>query len=592
MEQDSLKTLECKHVQLESDYQSVLKNYELLNKKYLEIEKKYTETEKQANQMTAKYGQYKQMYTDIEKSFNDLNSEYEYIQKKYYSLKKRNDDLLEDKKAYKNQLVDAEASISALSSDLENALQINEIQKEKLDSAETEIEHLKAKFYSLSEQVVKSVEETTKMRALERENELLLKNNNSNAVMLQMEERLINLLNKKSDEHKKIEMLVNLLESTFVNRLDILELSQMFNKEKNDVSEKIHTHRDIEVIKQRNFDNRMKMIAQIYGENENNDSNSSEIIIESMSTRVETVYRNNCIPIVLACSDSYAPFCGIALKSILGNCSDKFNYDILILCTDDLSKRNKARISAMQTAPNISIRFLNVKEILSDWNLYKYGHFTNDVYSRILLVSPIFENYKKVIFLDSDILCVEDISKLWMQVDLKDKCIAACEDQFMKYLVKSEKVNELSGKIWTYKGYLEEVLDLENPDEYFNTGVLVLNLEEIRNKKFFDIWKDGLNEKAYMYFEQDMLNRFFKGDYEKIDMKWNNQMPERTYVNYHEIVDGVDVSRKCIMHFCGGKKPWLNLSDSDSKLYMSYAKQTPWYKEIILALNLCEQYQE
>ena len=72
----------------------------------------------------------------------------------------------------------------------------------------------------------------------------------------------------------------------------------------------------------------------------------------------------------------------------------------------------------------------------------------------------------RIIYLDADLLFNRDIQELW-DIDINDYCLAAVPD-----------LNVKKGYIWTYptRGKVIE------KSIYFNSGVLYMNLENIRKK--------------------------------------------------------------------------------------------------------------
>ncbi|KAJ6909042.1 hypothetical protein NC652_020111 [Populus alba x Populus x berolinensis] len=89
-------------------------------------------------------------------------------------------------------------------------------------------------------------------------------------------------------------------------------------------------------------------------------------------------------------------------------------------------------------------------------------------YARIYLADIIPSDVKRVIYLDSDLVVVEDIAKLW-EVDLEEKVLAApeyCHANFTNYFSNLFWLDPVLAK--TFHG--------RRPC-YFNTGVMVVDVK-------------------------------------------------------------------------------------------------------------------
>ena len=118
-------------------------------------------------------------------------------------------------------------------------------------------------------------------------------------------------------------------------------------------------------------------------------------------------YKENYIPITFACSDFFVPYLAITIESLLKNSNKECNYDLIVF-NKDISEQSKKMLKSICNQNNVSIRFVNVFEIFKELNLYTPGHITIETYFR--LVIPVFmKNYDKILFLDSDLLVLDDI---------------------------------------------------------------------------------------------------------------------------------------------------------------------------------------
>lgn len=97
--------------------------------------------------------------------------------------------------------------------------------------------------------------------------------------------------------------------------------------------------------------------------------------------------------------------------------------------------------------------------------------------------------HDKVLSLDIDTIVVQDISELW-DINLGSKYFAACVEP-----------DRCVGGRYYKKG---------DPRRYYNIGVVMYNLKELRDRKAAQIIH-ALNEKEYPFVEQDAMNEFCDG---------------------------------------------------------------------------------
>ncbi|XP_010522810.1 PREDICTED: probable galacturonosyltransferase-like 7 [Tarenaya hassleriana] len=176
-------------------------------------------------------------------------------------------------------------------------------------------------------------------------------------------------------------------------------------------------------------------------------------------------------------------------------------------------------------------------------------------YARNYLADLLEPCVKRVIYLDSDLVVVDDIAKLW-RTSLGPRTIGApeyCHANFTKYFTGIFWSDErFSG---TFKG--------RNPC-YFNTGVMVLDLEKWRRDgytKRIEKWMEI--QKGERIYELGSLPPFllvFAGHVAPISHRWNQHG-----------LGGDNVRGSCrdlhpgpvsLLHWSGSGKPWLRV---DSK---------------------------
>ncbi len=289
------------------------------------------------------------------------------------------------------------------------------------------------------------------------------------------------------------------------------------------------------------------------------------------------------VPVVFAADDAYVPMLTTALYSLLKNASPDYFYDIVVL-ESGISREHKTQMhNFFSQFSNAALRFAQVSGMIDCYNLKtSNAHISTETYYRFL-IQQVMPSYNKVIYLDCDLVVLGDISKLW-EIDLKDNLVAAARDaDFLGNLNKSDG---------TRMRYAKNVLHLHNPYDYFQAGVLVLNLEQMRALYSFEQWLEYATEPKYLYDDQDILNKHCEGRVLYINNAWNvmnncggriqnvcSFAPAKVYEEYLAAYEN-----PLIMHFAGFEKPWKAGGCDKDTLYWEYARETPFYEQQLSTL--------
>lgn len=261
------------------------------------------------------------------------------------------------------------------------------------------------------------------------------------------------------------------------------------------------------------------------------------------------------IPIFYAVDNGYIPFLGVSIQSLIDNSSEKNKYAIKILYTN-VSKENMERIKKFEKE-NVSIEFVDVNSQLENIKdkLYTRNYFSNTTYFR-LFIPELYPQYDKAVYLDSDTAILKDIADLYNQ-EIGDNLVAGIPDGAVQ-------------TIEVFQEYVEKVVGVVDYNNYFNAGILVMNLEELRKYKFQEKFLYLLGKiKFEVAQDQDYLNRLCKGRVKLLDFSWNT-MP---------VMGKSDRDIK-IVHYNLGFKPWFFDNVLYQEYFWKYAEKTEFYDKI------------
>lgn len=291
----------------------------------------------------------------------------------------------------------------------------------------------------------------------------------------------------------------------------------------------------------------------------------------------------NSIFVCFSSDDYYAPYLAVAIKSLIENSSADNFYEAYII-DENISEENKIKIKHMER-DNFYISFIKINSYLKNIDknaFFLHQHFTISTYYRFF-IPDIFKNFKKILYLDVDIIVLEDIAKLYN--NKTDKMILASHDTEMIRSVFLEKIGD-----YTWKNYLENKLKIRDPYDYFQAGVLLFDIEKLIEFNFKEKCIEKLIElKDPIYVDQCVLNSLCHGNIDFIDLSWNvewhvaifnknleNKLPINSYKEYIKAYNNPK-----LIHYAGYIKPWTNPNYPKANLWWKYARMTQFYEDII-----------
>ncbi|EPS62323.1 hypothetical protein M569_12469, partial [Genlisea aurea] len=173
-------------------------------------------------------------------------------------------------------------------------------------------------------------------------------------------------------------------------------------------------------------------------------------------------------------------------------------------------------------------------------------------YARIYLADLLPAAVTRVIYLDSDIILVDDIAKLW-KIDLNSRVLGApeyCHADFTHYFTPNFWSNPAFSSTFRHR----------NPC-YFNTGVMVLDLSKWRVQKLTSQIERWMRiHKRHRIYDLGSLPPFllvFAGDVEAVEHRWNQHGLGGD--NVEGLCRDLHPGPVSLLHWSGKGKPWLRL---------------------------------
>ena len=278
---------------------------------------------------------------------------------------------------------------------------------------------------------------------------------------------------------------------------------------------------------------------------------------------------------------AYSKFTGTAMLSLFEN--TKSEVTIHLLHDNTLTEDSREKFIQIAEHYGQRLKFYNVEELCADRliKINKYFSNINDPRFSVAMFYRLFIPYlllpqavERAIYLDSDIIVNLDIDELW-QIELGDKPFGAVPNLFQ---MKDEQAsNERTIRVIrsVRRGFIK-------PENYFNSGVLLMNLKALRDEE--ETILAGIKFRGehpeLVYYDQEILNYCFSTSYLKLPVKFNR------YVTLARPENEWTIEKK-LYHYAGKFSLGTNytgkfslgsdMSDPFNRLWMNYFIKTPWF---------------
>ncbi|HMM19891.1 MAG TPA: glycosyltransferase [Selenomonadales bacterium] len=244
--------------------------------------------------------------------------------------------------------------------------------------------------------------------------------------------------------------------------------------------------------------------------------------------------------IAFGVDSNFACHMGVLMASIVFN-NPNLNFIFHVLATSlDDDNVNRLKLFAQKNSTKIVIYDIDDK-FFSSWPNAR--RFTTAAYFRLML-PEIIHDALYVLYLDSDMICMGDISKL-IHLDLGNNVLAAVGD--------TEKVQAKQNLALNLRDHI-----------YFNSGFLYINIENWRlnniSEKVINLLSTNPNNLSLP--DQDALNILLSNKVTYLDREWNC-LSSRKH------------SKPIFLHFAGLTKPWI-MGYPGENMYLYYKNMSPW----------------
>ena len=256
---------------------------------------------------------------------------------------------------------------------------------------------------------------------------------------------------------------------------------------------------------------------------------------------------------------------------------------------NDISEKNRNLIVwEARYKTNISIRFIRVCEYFDASKLFVDQHLSVETYYR-LIIPEIMPDYHKILYLDCDMVADRDVAELY-DLDLNGCMIGAVKD--------IDVAGQINLRQNDWDRYAVEELKLSSGFDYFQAGVLILDLDQLRKTATSEELIALASSRSWRCHDQDVLNIVCKGRVYYIPQKWNTLMdwqePGRSRMQILKMAprglyEEYATARKepYMIHFAGYQKPWDVVDCDFAEYFWMYAKESVYYPRLLRIIQRC-----
>lgn len=291
------------------------------------------------------------------------------------------------------------------------------------------------------------------------------------------------------------------------------------------------------------------------------------------------------VSVVVASDYAFAMPLTVTICSVLQTLGPGVRLDLHVIDVG-IGAAGRARLRESWRDERLTVHWHSV-DPLALKNLPVSDHLTPAAYARLFAPRLLPAELGKVIYLDSDLLVLEDLAALWAE-PMGDAACLAVPDLGCPWV-------DCAATLPNYarcRQYLSVHLAIPNyrdvgmaPDApYFNSGVMVMNLDQWRAA---DITQGALdilsrNRQHVMFADQYALNVVLYQRWRPLSLSWNQGSHIFRYPTWQDSPFDLTSLSACrfeprIVHFTSGAKPWLyGNAHPYRSLFFAVLDQTAW----------------
>ena len=245
------------------------------------------------------------------------------------------------------------------------------------------------------------------------------------------------------------------------------------------------------------------------------------------------------IPVVIAFTANYLTPAATFISSLLACSNTNDRFDIICLLADELTDGMMEQLHLLG-GERAKFSFVASSGLLE--GIYVDPVFTEAASYRLLLPN-LLPTYDKILYMDCDIIVRNNMADLYRSLDLGKNYLAAVYEATLHF--QESYVKTLGCNLGCY----------------FNSGVLIMNLSQMRADNMTSIFIEASRQRDLHFPDQDVLNKYCKGRTIGLAPHYNAirtfLLPQykADFLKYYSEHDWQLVQSQGNIHYTGGK-PW------------------------------------
>ncbi len=276
------------------------------------------------------------------------------------------------------------------------------------------------------------------------------------------------------------------------------------------------------------------------------------------------------VNIALCFDEEYLIPSAVTVLSALRNGNGDTNYHFYMITEMKDSVDEEIFVLLQKQYPNFSYEYLFFSDATFCDSFLPAGGPSGFSFAKLYL-PEILSSLDYCIFLDGDILVLDDIAKLLSYAD---------SEKFSRcYLAAAPDFALQTGQGKFYEEH-RELLGMKDVSDYFNSGVMILNLKKMRKDAFLRKASEYA-DKGLLFGDQDILNIICNGKTVTLPACWNivsfNLYDRELLGRIQNSKNREDLEERNIkiMHFAGPDKPWNSIETEWEQVWADYANLLP-----------------
>ena len=271
--------------------------------------------------------------------------------------------------------------------------------------------------------------------------------------------------------------------------------------------------------------------------------------------------RNNEVNVFFASDERYLPYLAVAIKSLSDNAREGYIYNVNVL-SEGFGKEALAPLLP-KLSQKVKVKVHDVRKKIGalrdqlEFRLRDY--YSVSIYYRMFIPS-MFPELERAVYLDCDLVLCDDVAKLYF-TELGDNLVGAVTDESVI-------------TVPIFCDYVKRHIGVAHEREYFNSGVLLMNLDLMRRMGIENTFVRLLRKYNFNTVapDQDYLNFLCRGRVKYLAPGWNK----------HAIA-GRDIpdSELHVMHYNMFNKPWRYDGVPRGDKFWQVARTTPFIDGIL-----------